>query len=107
MPISRMPSKALIDALGWDTIQEIEAFFDDSAEELRMERRRLEAARHDAAHPVPGEAEVLWRLADMEYQLRLEIGQARRRLQRKLDELTQEIYRLRGGITPSEHHEER
>jgi len=31
MPLSRMPSKALIDALGWDAIQELEAFVDDAA----------------------------------------------------------------------------
>jgi phosphoglycolate phosphatase-like HAD superfamily hydrolase len=107
MPFIRMPSKALIDALGWEAIQEIDAYFDDAAEELRAERRRLEAARLDAARPVSGEADVLSRLADVEYQLRLEIGQARTRLQRKLDELTQEVARLRREITPSEHNEER
>jgi hypothetical protein len=31
MPLIRMPSKALIDALGWDAIQELEAFVDDAA----------------------------------------------------------------------------
>lgn len=107
MPVIRMPSKALIDALGWEAVQAIETFFEDAAEELRAERRRLEAARHDAAHPARGEADVLWRLADTEYQLRLEIGQARSRLQRKLDELTQEVHQLRSEITPSNHNEER
>lgn len=107
MPFIHTPSKALIDALGWDAVQELEAFFDDAAEDLRAERRRLAATRRDAAHPARGESEVLCRLADVEYELRLEIAQTRTRLARKLDELTREVHRLRGGITPSSHDEER
>ena len=107
MPFIRLPSKALIDALGWEAVQEIEAWFEDAAEELRAERRRLEAARLDAAQPVRGEAAMLWRVADMEYELRLEIARARSGLQRKLAELTEEMRRLRSGITPSSQDEER
>ena len=107
MPLIRMPSKALIDALGWDAIQEIDAWFDDAAEDLRAERRRLELARLDAARPVRGEADVLSRLADTEYELRLEMVQARARLERKLEELTREIRRLGGALEPSLRNEER
>jgi len=107
MPFIRMPSNALIEALGWDAIQELEAFVDDAAEELRAEQRRLEAARHDAAYPARGQTDVLWRLADMEYELRLEIRQPRTRLERKLDELTREVSRLRPEIPPPKHHQGR
>jgi hypothetical protein len=33
MPFIRLPSKALIDALGWEAVREIEACFDGAAEE--------------------------------------------------------------------------
>ena len=107
MATIHMPSKALIEALGWDAINAIDTYFDDAVEELRAERRRLEAARHHAALRAPGEVEVLRRLADVEYALRLEIVQTRTRLERKLDELTREVSHLRHEIQQPNQPEER
>jgi hypothetical protein len=93
----RMPSKALIEALGWDVIEEIDKYFEDVAEEIRAERRRLLAAQHEVLVPPGREADMLRRLGDVEYSLRDELSHATQRLRREIQDLRDEIRRLREG----------
>jgi len=59
MPFLRVPSKALIDALGWDVILEIDRYIEDVAEEIRAERRRLVATQHQVLFAPGREADML------------------------------------------------
>ena len=100
MSFYRMPSKKLIDALGWDAVVEIDSYLDQAAEELRAERRRLEAARRDVTSPGAGLSEVLFRLAELEYELRAEISGARQRLRREIEDVKDELRLLRSELHP-------
>ncbi|MBI2401745.1 MAG: hypothetical protein HYV20_03190 [Gemmatimonadetes bacterium] len=95
-----MPSKALIQALGWDVIQEIDNYFEDVAEEIRAERRRLEATRHAVLFPPGREADMLRRIADLEFHLRDELSRATLRIRREMQDLKDEMRRLR-EVLPS------
>ena len=67
MPLSRMPSKALIDALGWDAIQELEAFVDDAAGagvgSVQPELKPPVGAFHDLPRKAGGNASFTTRRA--------------------------------------------
>ncbi|MBI4420641.1 MAG: hypothetical protein HY560_07430 [Gemmatimonadetes bacterium] len=97
-----MPSKALIDALGWDVMVEIDKYLEDAAEEIRAERRRLLAAQHEVLVRPGREADMLWRLGDVEYALRDELSRATQRLRSEIQELKDEIRRLKPQLPPGE-----
>ena len=100
MAFFRVPSQAMIKALGWEAIEEIDRYLDDVAEEIRAEGRRLEASRQAALFPPGREADMLHRLADAEYHLREEISLSGQRIRRAIYELKDELRRLREALSP-------
>ena len=102
MPFVRVPSKKLIDALGWDAVVEIDSYLDQAAEELRAERRRLEASRRDVMSSGGGQGDVLFRLAELEYELRAEISHARQRLHREIEDVKDQLRLLRSELHKNE-----
>ena len=106
MPFIRMPSRALIQALGWDVIEEIDNYFENVAEEIRAERRRLEATRHELLYPPGREADMLRRIADVEYHLCLEMSRAGQRLRREIQDLKDEVRQLREAFPALEEERE-
>jgi len=101
MPIIHSPSARLIQVLGWDLIQELDNYLEDTAEQICAERRRLEATHHERLVPPGRDADLLRRLADVEYHLRDELSRTGRRIRGEIANLREEVLRLRGS-TPAD-----
>lgn len=102
MPLIRMPSRGLIEALGWNAIEELDNYLEDVAEKIRAERRRLETTRHEVLFPPGREADMLWRIGNLEYHLRDEISRTGQRLRREILDLRDEVRRLRQALSPGQ-----